>query len=64
MTQYIALLHRNGNKGYGVSFPDFSGCVTAGKTIEEALREAAEVLALHVDGMREDGARIPKPRTI
>jgi predicted RNase H-like HicB family nuclease len=64
MTQYIALLHRNGRKGYGVSFPDFPGCVSAGSTIEDALREAAEALALHVDGMREDGDKIPKPRTV
>jgi len=63
MTQYIALLHKNSNKGYGVSFPDFPGCVSASKSIEDALREAAEALALHVDGMREDGEKIPKPRT-
>ncbi len=28
------------------------------------MREAAEALALHADGMREDGAKIPKPRTV
>lgn len=64
MTQYIALLHKNGRKGYGVSFPDFPGCVSAGASVEDALREAAEALALHVDGMHEDGTRIPKPRTV
>jgi predicted RNase H-like HicB family nuclease len=64
MTQYIALLHKNGRKGYGVSFPDFPGCVSAGNTIEDALREAAEALALHVEGMRDDGDKIPKPRTL
>lgn len=64
MTQYIALLHKNGRKGYGVIFPDFPGCVSAGGSIEDALREAAEAQALHVDGMREDGAKIPKPRTV
>ncbi len=64
MTQFIALLHKNGRKGYGVCFPDFPGCVSAGKMIEEALREAADALALHVDGMRQDGAKIPEPRTV
>ncbi len=64
MTQYIALLHKNRKKGYGVSFPDFPGCVSAGRNIEDALREAAEALALHVDGMHQDGAKIPKPRTV
>ncbi len=64
MTQYIALLHKTERKGYGVSFPDFPGCVTVGRTVEDALREGAEVLAFHVDGMREDGIKIPKPRTL
>lgn len=64
MIQYIALLHKNGRKGYGVSFPDFPGCVSAGSTTEGALREGAEALALHVDGIREDGGKIPKPRTV
>jgi predicted RNase H-like HicB family nuclease len=64
MPQYIALLHKNGRRGYGVSFPDFPGCVTAGKTIEESLREASDALAFHVQGMREDRIKIPKPRTV
>ena len=64
MTQYIALLHKNGRKGYGVSFPDFPGCVSAGDTVEDSLRNAAQALALHVDGMREDGEKVPKPRTV
>ncbi len=33
-----------------------------GNAPEDALGEAAGALALSVDGMREDGARIPKPR--
>lgn len=64
MIQYIALLHKNGRKGYGVSFPDFPGCVSEGRTIGDALREGAEALALHVDGIREDGGKIPKPRSV
>jgi predicted RNase H-like HicB family nuclease len=47
-----------------VMFPDFPGCISAARTIEHALREVAEALALHVDGMREDGDKIPKPRTV
>jgi predicted RNase H-like HicB family nuclease len=62
--QYIALVHKNGRKGYGVVFPDFPGCVAIGSTVEGALRDAAEALAFHVDGMREDRQRIPRPRTV
>ncbi|MBL0942631.1 MAG: type II toxin-antitoxin system HicB family antitoxin, partial [Alphaproteobacteria bacterium] len=33
---YIALIHKDKNSDFGVSFPDFPGCITAGKTLDEA----------------------------
>jgi predicted RNase H-like HicB family nuclease len=62
--EFIAYLHKDRKSDYGVSFPDFPGCVTAGKTLDEARRMAAEALALHIDGMAEDGEPIPEPSTI
>jgi predicted RNase H-like HicB family nuclease len=62
--EYIAYLHKDRDSDYGVSFPDFPGCITAGSTLEEARRMAADALALHVAGMREDGEAIPKPSTL
>ena len=62
--EYIAYLHKDRKSDFGVSFPDFPGCVTAGKTLDEARRVAAEALALHIDGMAEDGEPIPEPSTI
>src|ERR1700723_3120521 len=62
--EYIAYLHKDRKSDYGVSFPDFPGCVTAGKTFEEAHRNAVEALALHIEGMKEDGETIPKPSTL
>ncbi|MGO9433575.1 MAG: type II toxin-antitoxin system HicB family antitoxin [Terracidiphilus sp.] len=62
--EYIAYLHKDGKSDYGVSFPDFPGCVTAGSTLEEARRMAADALSFHIAGMREDGERIPEPSTL
>ncbi len=62
--EYIAYLHKDKNSDYGVSFPDFPGCVTAGSSLEEARSMAAEALAFHVAGMRADGETIPKPSTL
>jgi predicted RNase H-like HicB family nuclease len=62
--EYIAYLHKDKNSDYGVSFPDFPGCVTAGSSLEEARAMAAEALAFHVAGMCEDGAALPKPSTL
>ncbi|TAL83763.1 MAG: ribbon-helix-helix protein, CopG family [Beijerinckiaceae bacterium] len=54
-----ALLHK-GKTDYGISFPDFPGCVSGGKTPEEALTRGRETLAFHVGGMLEDGLAIPR----
>jgi predicted RNase H-like HicB family nuclease len=61
---YIAYLHKDRKSDFGVSFPDFPGCVTAGKTLDEARRLAAEALSLHIEGMMEDGEAIPEPSTL
>jgi len=61
---YIAYLHKTRKSDYGVSFPDFPGCITAGRTLEEARRMAGEALALHVDGLLEDGETLPEPSTL
>ena len=61
MTSYIALLRKDEGSDFGVDFPDFPGCVTAGATLEEARRMAAEALALHVDGLIADGDPLPMP---
>ena len=61
MANYLALVHKEPNSDYGVSFPDFPGCVTAGITVDEAKDLAQEALALHLAGMRADGEAIPTP---
>ncbi len=58
---YIAYLHKDRNSDFGVSFPDFPGCITAGKTLEEARQLATEALSMHVEGMLEDKQLIPEP---
>jgi predicted RNase H-like HicB family nuclease len=64
MTSYSALIPKDADSDYGVDFPDFPGCVTAGRTLEEARRMASEALVLHIEGMLEDRAMIPDPSTL
>lgn len=61
MTAYVALLRKQPDSDFGVDFPDFPGCVTAGETLEDARRMAAEAIQLHIEGMIEDGEAIPAP---
>jgi predicted RNase H-like HicB family nuclease len=62
--EYIAYLHKDGKSDYGVSFPDFPGCITAGSTLEEARRMAAEALSFHIAGLRKDGEQVPQPSAL
>ncbi len=62
--EYIAYLHKDRRSDYGVSFPDFPGCITAGRTLDEAARMAGEALALHIQGMIEDGDTVPEPSKV
>ncbi|MCX5893526.1 MAG: plasmid partition protein ParG [Deltaproteobacteria bacterium] len=64
MPNYLAVVHKEPGSDYGVSFPDFPGCVTAGKTIDEAKDWAQEALLLHVEGLREDGEDLPAPTNL
>ena len=62
--EYIAYLHKDKGSDFGVSFPDFPGCITAGKTLEEARKLAVEALKLHMAGMIEDGEALPEASTL
>jgi predicted RNase H-like HicB family nuclease len=64
MGTYIALLRKEKDSDFGVDFPDFPGCITAGKTLEEAHRRAADALRFHIKGMLEDGEGIPEPSSL
>lgn len=61
MANYIAIVHKEANSDFGVSFPDFPGCITAGRNIDEAKDMAQDALALHIQGMLEDGEQLPAP---
>jgi predicted RNase H-like HicB family nuclease len=57
-------LHKDPNSDYEVSFPDVPGCITAGRTLDEARAMAVEALELHLQGMTEDGSAIPEPSSL
>jgi predicted RNase H-like HicB family nuclease len=64
MRSYIGLIHKDADSDFGVSFPDFPGVVTAGTTLDDARGMAEEALALHIEGLTEDGEAIPEPSSL
>ncbi len=61
---YTAIIHKDPDSDFGVSFPDFPGCITAGRTLEEAKELAREALRGHVAVMRDGGDPIPDPSSL
>lgn len=57
--RYPAVLEFISDGLYGISFPDFPGCVTVA-IWNEILDQAKEALQFHIDGMVEDGTPVPE----
>jgi len=50
-------------RGFSAYSPDLPGCVAAAATrraVEKAMREAIE---FHLEGLRQEGDRVPPPRS-
>ena len=58
---YQAMI-KESKDGMFVIFPDMEEAFTEGKTLEEALYNAVEVLNLTLEGRMEEGMVIPEPR--
>lgn len=58
---YPAVLERGDGGVFAVWFPDFPGCVAAGKTQEEAAAKAEEALELALEAATEVDAPLPSP---
>jgi antitoxin HicB len=62
---YIAVIHKEPDSAYGVSFPDVSGVIASATSLDAALSEAREALAFAAEDWAElSGASFPKPRTL
>ena len=63
MAQVIAVVHEDSG-AYGIAFPDFPGCVSGGKTLDDAMHRGHETLRAHIEAMIEDGDRLPLLRSL
>jgi len=64
MRYYVGVIHKDEGSEYGISFPDFPGCVSAGASVEELKSGAEEALAGHLRILMEDGEEIPQPSSV
>jgi predicted RNase H-like HicB family nuclease len=60
--KYLVVIERAENN-YAAFIPDLPGCVATGATLNELHRNITDAVALHLEGLREDGLPIPDPQT-
>lgn len=62
MATVLAIVHE-ADGVFGISFPDFQGCISGGDSFEEALERGAAGFATHIAFMAEDGDPMPAIRS-
>lgn len=63
MPEFVALIRKEENTDYWVDIPDLPGCISYGKTEDEAKANFKEALNLHLEAMQKDGQSLPQPRS-
>ncbi|WP_375565920.1 type II toxin-antitoxin system HicB family antitoxin [Oceaniradius stylonematis] len=53
MTHYFALVHKDAESAYGISFPDLPGCFSAADTQDAIIPNAMEAIELYLDDVPE-----------
>ncbi len=63
MAQYVypAVFHPNGNGTFTVTFPDLPGCITEGKSLENALYMAQDALTVWLEYTLDHNEAVPAP---
>jgi predicted RNase H-like HicB family nuclease len=56
-----AVVIENAGGNYSAYVPDLPGCVATGSTVQETEQAIREAIALHLEGLREDGDPVPPP---
>ncbi len=60
MHRFLIVIESAGNN-FSAYSPDLPGCAATGTTPDEVKRNMAEAIALHLEGLLEDGLPIPEP---
>ena len=59
--EYTIILERDDEgQGFTVLVPTLPGCVTQGRTREEAIERAKEAIAAYIESLEADGEPVPR----
>jgi len=62
--EYSVLVHKAEEGGFWVEVAALPGCYSQGETVEEALENVKEAIALYLEALREEGRDIPKDEDV
>jgi len=51
------------DSGFSAYSPDLPGCVSTGRSLDEVENNMKEAIALHLDGLRDEGQPVPEPHS-
>jgi predicted RNase H-like HicB family nuclease len=60
--KYLVVIEET-ETGFSAYSPDLPGCIATGDTKEDVEKNIGDSIALHLEGMQEDGEQIPKPKS-
>jgi predicted RNase H-like HicB family nuclease len=58
--KYTIIIEKGREEGYVAYPPALKGCVSQGKTREEALKNIKEAMEVYIEALLEDGLPVPK----
>jgi len=62
MKNYLVVIEPAGT-GFSAYSPDMPGCVAAGRTRAVTEKRMRDAIAMHIEGMLEDGLPVPEPQS-
>lgn len=60
--RYMVVIEE-GPTSFGAYVPDLPGCIAVGESTEEVLQLIQEAIEFHIDGLKEEGQKIPIPHS-
>jgi predicted RNase H-like HicB family nuclease len=63
-TEYTVIVHEDEDGGYWTDVPSLPGTGSQGDTLDEAIENTREAIALMIEHLREQNQPVPEPREL
>jgi predicted RNase H-like HicB family nuclease len=60
--KYLVVIEK-AESNYAAYIPDLPGCIATAATLNELHQNIRAAVAMHLEGLREDGLPVPEPQT-